>query len=209
MNRIGRDEILLTLGWDNSPIWAARLGLSDNVRASLRWLTTKTQIYGNGIGYDGNCKYEFSGNMITSFNECLLQSYDGIIRVFPAVSQAEKGGEARFKLHASGGFIVESEFNFARLQANFVKIHSLRGNLCRIYNPYGAGRKALLRCGEMEFFFTNELIEFDTEAGKDYYLTLAKEPKFEAQDPESYCNRKAKKLNAFGFSRIIGKQRRC
>ena len=65
--------------------------------------------------------------LATAMNESLLQSYDGILRIFPAF-QADKNG--RFTLHAEGGFIVSSEIKSGEIQ--WICIKSLLGNSCKL-----------------------------------------------------------------------------
>ena len=67
----------------------------------------------------------------TAINESLLQSYDGIIRVFPAFPSA---GNGRFTLHAVGGFVVSSEIKEGKIQ--WICIKSLSGNLCKLALPW-------------------------------------------------------------------------
>lgn len=201
--RIGRDELLACITWDNSSIWAARLGLADDARECLKWQIAKSQVFRNGIGTDGNCKYEFSGNLITALNETMLQSYDGVIRVFPAVCLGERGSVAKFRLHASGGFVVESEFDFQAFQAKFVKIVSEHGKECRIFNPYGAGNTVLIEAGEKVFESRDEVIRFKTECGGVYVLR-AKDLKFTESETEYTENETEKVFCACGFRRSLG-----
>ena len=66
----------------------------------------------------------------------LLQSHDGVIRVFP-VWLTEKN--ARFKdLRAGGAFLVSSEFRDGRVES--VGIKSQAGGLCRVANPWAGGK---------------------------------------------------------------------
>ena len=51
--------------------------------------------------------FDSAGVHAAGINEMLLQSYDGIVRLAPAVS-AEWSG--RYCLHALGGFVVEAAF---------------------------------------------------------------------------------------------------
>lgn len=69
--------------------------------------------------------------LATAMNESLLQSYDGILRVFPAFSGDKNG---RFTLHAEGGFIVSSEMKSGKVQ--WICIKSLYGNLCKLELPW-------------------------------------------------------------------------
>ena len=67
-----------------------------------------------------------------SINEMLLQSYNGKIRVFPAIPQDWNG---TFKLHAIGGFIVTSERKNSKIL--YVAIESKGGEICKVINPWG------------------------------------------------------------------------
>jgi hypothetical protein len=69
--------------------------------------------------------------LATAMNESLLQSYDGVLRVFPAFP-ADRNG--RFTLHAAGGFIVSSEIRSGMVQ--WICIQSLLGNPCKLDLPW-------------------------------------------------------------------------
>ncbi|MEZ5107304.1 MAG: hypothetical protein R2757_22555 [Draconibacterium sp.] len=70
--------------------------------------------------------------LATAMNESLLQSYDGILRIFPAFPDSRNG---RFTLHAEGGFIVSSEIKSGKVQ--WISIKSLYGNPCKLELPWG------------------------------------------------------------------------
>jgi len=69
--------------------------------------------------------------LTTAMNESFLQSYDGILRVFPAFPDTRNG---RFTLHATGGFVVSSEIKEGEVQ--WISIKSLSGNLCKLELPW-------------------------------------------------------------------------
>ena len=69
--------------------------------------------------------------LATAMNESLIQSYDGILRIFPTFP-ANKNG--RFTLHAEGGFVVSSEIKAGKVQ--WVCIKSLIGNPCKLKLPW-------------------------------------------------------------------------
>jgi hypothetical protein len=71
------------------------------------------------------------GVLACAVNESLLQSYDGIIRVFPAAS----AGRAAFTLHAEGGFVVSSQKD-AQTPPQWIHVKSTRGGKFRIANPW-------------------------------------------------------------------------
>jgi len=86
---------------------------------------------------DGHCSFSVDGasafpsEVITEF---LLQSHAGDIRLFPAAPLT--GHYAFHSLRARGAFLVSSEFRDG--QVPYALIQSLRGNLCRVINPFGA-----------------------------------------------------------------------
>ena len=69
--------------------------------------------------------------LATAMNESLLQSYDGILRIFPAFPANKTG---RFTLHAVGGFVVSSEIKSGQVQ--WIIIRSLLGNPCKLELPW-------------------------------------------------------------------------
>lgn len=69
--------------------------------------------------------------LATAMNESMLQSYDGILRIFPAFRATKNG---RFTLHAEGGFVVSSEIKSGEVQ--WICIKSLLGNTCNVQLPW-------------------------------------------------------------------------
>jgi alpha-L-fucosidase 2 len=69
--------------------------------------------------------------LATAMNESLLQSYDGILRLFPAFPENRSG---RFTLHAEGGFIVSSEIDSGIIR--WISVKSLYGNDLMIELPW-------------------------------------------------------------------------
>ena len=67
--------------------------------------------------------------MTAVISEMLFQSYNGKIRLFPAVADEMS---ARFdSLRTVGAFLVASEIE--KSQVNYVKIKSLKGRICTVY----------------------------------------------------------------------------
>jgi len=75
--------------WSFDPVQAARLGLADEVRSTLIALTEKYQKYVNGFANWGGPAGEFyveqEGVVALAIAEALVQDYDGLIRIAPAV----------------------------------------------------------------------------------------------------------------------------
>jgi hypothetical protein len=72
--------------WSFDPIQAARLGLANEVKATMLGLTRKYQAYPSGLAaFMGPEFYvEEIGVLATALQEALVQDYDGIIRIAPA-----------------------------------------------------------------------------------------------------------------------------
>lgn len=87
------------------------------------------------------------GVLSAAVTESLLQSHDGVIRVFPA-----RRGEAAFTLHAVGGTLVSAEMREGR--PTFVALQNPRGATVRVANPwesaavYAADGRLLLAASE-------------------------------------------------------------
>ena len=110
----------------------------------------------------------FPAEVVTEF---LLQSHAGDIRLFPAAPLT--GHYAFHSLRARGAFLVSSEFRDGKVP--YALIQSLRGNQCRVVNPFGAtgvrvrdldtGAVVIERVAGLD-----EILEFNTAAGHLYVL---------------------------------------
>jgi hypothetical protein len=98
-----------------------------------------------------------------AMNESLLQSHDGVVRVAPAVDTSQ---DARFTLHAAGGFVVSAEVRKGRLR--WIAIRSLRGEVCTVANPWD--RAYLFRNGKANGYATDKTIELKIRKGKTVLL---------------------------------------
>lgn len=82
---------------------------------------------------EGNASFLFCAT------EMLIQSYDGIIRLFPSVEKNFTGG---FKgLLANGGFEVSASMKKGKVV--YIKVKSLAGGLMRMYNPAQKGDRII------------------------------------------------------------------
>ena len=73
--------------WSNDPIQAARLGLGSDVASTLTGLTKKYQTLPSGLAtFVGNEPYaEQQGVAAAALSEALVQDYDGLVRIAPAL----------------------------------------------------------------------------------------------------------------------------
>ncbi len=168
-------------GWTTDSIAAARLGMAQaqakdvppqllGVEELLPLHAEYYQVYPCGLQdyytrKPGKHFYlEGSGTFSTGVGEMLLQPWDVVIRICPALPAA---WDADFKLLAMGGFEVLCHAEKGRAKAVWIK--SLRGSPAAVVNPFGcetvveADGKAVLSSAE-------RLLKFPTEAGKTYEL---------------------------------------
>ncbi|MHB9036696.1 MAG: glycosyl hydrolase family 95 catalytic domain-containing protein [Armatimonadota bacterium] len=96
--------------------------------------------------------------LATAMNESLLQSHDVVIRVAPAVSDT---AQARFTLHAAGGFVVSSQI--VNGKPMWIALKSLLGGVCRIENPWPV--VYLYRNQTLESTYELEVVELSTDPG--------------------------------------------
>ncbi|MBQ3698791.1 MAG: hypothetical protein II886_02680 [Prevotella sp.] len=97
------------VGWKQDAIWAACLGLTDEAR---RLVTLKLSDGPHrfpafwGPGYDWTPDHNWGGSAMTALQEMLMQEAADTIYLFPAWPRR---WDVRFRLHASGGTVVEAE----------------------------------------------------------------------------------------------------
>ncbi len=98
-------------------------------------------------------------------NECLMQSYTGIIRLFPNWPDA---CDARFTtLRAVGAFLVSCERRAGEIRS--LVIQSEKGATCRLYSPWlGNSVKVMQGDAEVSVAEVAGVIVFDTAPGCSY-----------------------------------------
>ncbi len=101
-----------------------------------------------------------------TINEMLMQSHEGIIRLFPCW---DKKASASFEnLRADGAFLVSAELKNERVAS--LKIKSLSGRLCKVQCD---GIKAVVRSsdnGKISFERKGNTVTFETQADTIYTL---------------------------------------
>ena len=106
-----------------------------------------------------------------AINEMLLQSYEGAIRVFPAVPAA---WEVRFELAAQGGFLVSAERRGGKLL--WVAVASRLGGPCRLIHPWPSQAAVVMSPDGAQVAVRNatagvdQVLEWDTVAGRRYLI---------------------------------------
>lgn len=129
----------------------------------------RTAIPSNNFSH---CYFESLSNIMTGVNEMLLQSYDGIIRVFPATPLKYS---ALFSLSATRGFTVSSEAVEGDIR--FVSIVSTLGGVCKVVLPWEHEQvKIISENKKVEYKETNGIVEFRTLKGGEYVIFRSEKP---------------------------------
>jgi hypothetical protein len=175
-------------GHEFLPVIAARLGNADWFRDALFRYVQYFQEFDQGLfnyyNAVGNKEFgtaaeanlhpylEASGNLATSVNEALLQSYDGTIRVFPALPARWPG---RFLLRAAGSFLVCSERRAEQGEEStpYILIEPEGGEarLCRVALPWKQGADLTAQGAHVSFTVKNGIAEFTARPGNIYVFT--------------------------------------
>jgi len=172
-NEGGNDLVFLNLQ-------AARIGMLDverfkrQVQYSLLPNGTATDMVMQVLGrYGDQSNYGFMANMGIWFenfglpaviNECLMQSYNGTIRLFP---NWDKAKDAQFQnLRAVGAFLVSATLKGGEITQ--VNIHSEKGGVLKIISPWG--KKGMLKNQDGNKKIESEIIEITTSPGENIML---------------------------------------
>lgn len=136
---------------------------------------------------------ECSSVISCALNESLLQSHEGVIRVFPAV---KAGASAKFTLHARGGFRVSSEMKDGAIL--WIAIESLHGNMLDIANPW---RSPCCINGDRKT--DTGIIHVPTSAGDIIIMTPDADTVFDTEPIAVTRNARAKKHHS---GRMLGRE---
>lgn len=120
------------------------------------------------------CGMEAMSNYATAVNEMMLQSNEDKIRVFPAIPTAWDSVRIAFTLLARGSFLVSAERD-SNACVTQVGIKSLKGNICRIQNPWKGKTPVIRKAGESKQKITYQIkpdgsISFPTKANEEYII---------------------------------------
>jgi hypothetical protein len=146
------------------------------------------------------------GQLMTTFNEMLLQSHDGIIRVFPALPEAWQ--DANFKLRTVGAFVVTATRKTGKVRPLLVQ--SLKGGTCRLENPWRQEQLSVRELASRRLLPVKanaEIAEFESEAGSVYLIFHRGQAETEpdAPQPRHGVNQAPKKWqgNRIGMERLF------
>jgi alpha-L-fucosidase 2 len=137
-----------------------------------------------------------AAQIMTTLTEMLLQSHDGIIRVFPALPEAWQ--DASFKLRTVGAFMVTATRKAGEVQP--LSVQSLKGGTCRLQNPWPQEQVSVRELASRRLVPVNahaEIAEFESEAGLVYLVfhNGQAETEPDAPQPRHEVNQGPKKWN--------------
>jgi hypothetical protein len=107
-------------------------------------------------------------------NECMLQSYTGVIRLFP---NTQNLGPARFRnLRAVGAFLISAEWDGKTVSG--VELESERGANARILSPWDPKSKVMVHVDQKAVPVRQDgaVIEFATQPGARYVIAAGVKP---------------------------------
>ena len=122
---------------------------------------------------------ENNSAVIMLITEILLQSHNGIIRIFPGIygRMTTRFGDLR----AQGAFLVSAEMVKGRV--NFVSIRSEVGGVMRIENPWSGRTAKVFRKGQRPRIIRGDIFSFRLRRNELLHLTAGSEPKLEKAVP--------------------------
>jgi hypothetical protein len=124
----------------------------------------------NLMVFTGGGGIENCAGVPATINEMLVQSHDGVVRVFPCWPA---GRAARFgRLRVPGAFLVSSEL--AGGEVKDVEIESERGRLLRMVNPWVGREVEVERTGGRVERVGGERFELGTVAGERLVMRVAR-----------------------------------
>lgn len=101
-----------------------------------------------------------------TINEMLMQSYEGVIRLFPCWN---KKNDASFEnLRADGAFLVSASLSNGEISS--VKIKSLKGRPCTVCCENVTSIKSEKDNKEIPYTKTQDMLTFETEVNGEYIL---------------------------------------
>jgi hypothetical protein len=156
--------------WSYDPLQAARLGLPNEVKASLLQLTAKYQAYPSGLA--NFVKQEFYieqiGVVAAALDEALIQDYDGLLRIAPAWprdwdADATVYVERNSKVHVQ---VRQGRVMTAVLEAGF-------SGRMRIRNPWPGASVEVVSAVDnrrIRSAIKGSVIDFAVDQGKAYAI---------------------------------------
>lgn len=174
---------------------------TDSTDYSDRYAYNEIDVYDKGYNFIGRRRssewglrhigLECTSVLSCGLSESLLQSHEGVIRVFPA---AAKKKSACFTLHARDGFKVSAEI--AEGNVLWIAIESLCGRTLSLVNPW-----EICWCGEK--LYSDRIISFNTKKGERFIFAGEQCPELECEAIKDEPNNDVKRHKS---GRTIGRE---
>jgi len=131
--------------------------------------------YAQSVDFDYMMRMGFwceNFSLTAVLNECMMQSYTGCIRVFPATHNL---GPARFEnLRAVGAFLVSATYDGDKV--THLSLHSEKGRTAKLASPWAGKGMRIVRSrdhGEVRPTVEGDVVSFDTRADETYLIAPA------------------------------------
>jgi hypothetical protein len=140
----------------------------DLLKVIHRWRHPNGLLWAMPERFYGSCGgwFEILG-IIMPLQEMMLQSWDGVIRIFPVwvgetIAQFEN-------LRAEGAFLVSAGYNNG---ITYVRIESLSGTACVLLNPWPSKKVKVVDSNTKKTIIEadTDILKFDTQPGSKYQL---------------------------------------
>ncbi len=151
---------------------AVRVGYPSDKILSYMKKRIEMNVYPNYWIVQGGGGIETLAAVPLTINEMLLQSYEGVIRVFPNWNSKK---DASFEnLRAYGAFLVSSTLKKGKVQG--VAIVSEKGRVCKIENPWKGQSVQVTRGGRKADVLYGEYLQIPTVVDERIELSLYTNP---------------------------------
>lgn len=145
---------------------AVRVGYpSDEILFHLK-KRIELDVHPNGWIVQGGGGIETLAAVPLTINEMLLQSYEGVIRLFPNWNRQKDASFAN--LRAYGAFLITSSLKNGIVQN--VDIVSEKGRLCKMENPWGNQSIQIFRGGRPAEILCGKWLQFPTIEGEEIMI---------------------------------------
>lgn len=146
---------------------AARIGFPAEMLLKNLKERIKMGSYPNCYIVAGGGGIETTSAVPGTINEMMMQSYEGIVRIFPNWDKKMNGSFEN--LRAYGAFLVSSSMENGKIGT--VTIKSEQGRPCKVENPWPEKKVTIKRNGRRWKVYDGKVFSFKTRQGDSYEIT--------------------------------------
>jgi hypothetical protein len=144
----------------------ARVGYDPEKLLAAMRRNIQENTYPNGYIFFLGGGVETASTIPATVNEMLLQSFSGVLRLFPVWTRNQ---DASFSsLRAYGAFLVSSKFKNGRV--GDLTIVSEKGRACTLENPWSGQSIVLYRNGKKAEALNGSKVKFSTTSGESIVI---------------------------------------